>query len=126
MTKDVYFDFKHTKFVNHDVEIILGKKEALLLKLLFVKCHHVVSSHEIEYYVYQDEMASEERIRSLVRQLRAKIPHDLIETIKGQGYRIANVKPEEDLLTKSKDLSLSCGGMIPFLSTLMDYGSVLV
>lgn len=110
VSKDLYFDFKHAKFVNHGVEIILGRKEALLLKLLFMKSNYVVSSNEIEYYVYQDEMVSEERIRSLVRQLRAKIPHDLIETIKGQGYRIANIKPEEDLLTKSKDLSLSCGG----------------
>jgi len=79
----------------HEEEIVLGKKEALLLKLLFVKVHHIVSSAEIEYYVYQDEAISEERIRSLVRQLRAKIPLDLIETVKGLGYRIANTKVEE-------------------------------
>lgn len=96
VTKEIFFDFKHAKFVNHEVEIILGRKEALLLKLLFVKSHHVVSSHEIEYYVYQDEIVSEERIRSLVRQLRGKIPHDLIETVKGEGYRIANTMPEEE------------------------------
>ena len=95
VSKDVFFDFKHSKFMYHEEEIVLGKKEALLLKLLFVKVHHIVSSAEIEYYVYQDEAISEERIRSLVRQLRAKIPFDLIETVKGLGYRIANTKKEE-------------------------------
>lgn len=97
VSKEVYFDFKHSKFMNHEEEIVLGKKEALLLKLLFVKLHHIVSSSEIEYYVYQDEAVSEERIRSLVRQLRAKIPFDLIETVKGVGYRIANTKIEEEI-----------------------------
>jgi len=96
VTKEIYFDFKHAKFVNHDEEVILGRKEALLLKLLFMKSHHVVSSHEIEYYVYQDEAVSEERIRSLVRQLRAKLlPFHFIETVKGEGYRIIDTKIED-------------------------------
>lgn len=96
ITKDIYFDFKHAKFINHEEEVVLGRKEALLLKLLFMKSHHIVSSHEIEYYVYQDETVSEERIRSLVRQLRAKLlPFHFIETVKGEGYKIANSKIEE-------------------------------
>lgn len=106
ITKEIYFDFKHAKFVNHEEEIVLGRKEALLLKLLFVKCHHIVSSHEIEYYVYQDEAVSEERIRSLVRQLRSKLPHDLIETVKGEGYKIANTIPEEEKCFCDKSSSL--------------------
>lgn len=88
--KDVYFDFKHCKFVNQEHEMILGRKESLLLKFLSVKAPHCVSFPEIACYVYEDEVASEERIRSLVRQLRSKIPHDLIETVKGEGYRIVN------------------------------------
>ncbi len=114
VTKDIYFDFKHAKFVNHDEEVILGRKEALLLKLLFMKSHHVVSSHEIEYYVYQDEAVSEERIRSLVRQLRAKLlPFHFVETVKGEGYRIANVKVEEPTQTPVNTIMKFC---LPWLS----------
>lgn len=91
LSKDIYFDFKHCKFVNKEHELILGKKEALLLKILSVKAPHCVSFNKIACYVYQDEVASEERIRSLVRQLRSKIPHDLIETVKGEGYKIVNL-----------------------------------
>lgn len=91
LTQDMYVDFKHSKFMNKEEEIALGKKEALLLKLLAVKSPQLVSFPEISCYVYLDEVASEERIRSLVRQLRSKIPHDFIECIKGEGYKIINL-----------------------------------
>lgn len=91
IAQDIYFDFKNYKFVNKDEETILGKKEALLLKLLCIKSPHIVSFPEISCYVYQDEVASEERIRSLVRQLRSKMPHDLIEGVKKEGYKIADL-----------------------------------
>jgi len=114
VTKDIYFDFKHAKFINHEEEVVLGRKEALLLKLLFMKSHHIVSSHEIEYYVYQDEAVSEERIRSLVRQLRAKLlPFHFIETVKGEGYKIANSKIEETTHTSSGTIMKFC---LPWLS----------
>ena len=95
LRKDIHFDFKNCKFVNKEQEIILGKKESLLLKILSIKTPYCVSFNEIACYVYQDEVASEERIRSLVRQLRSKIPHDLIETVKGEGYKIANLTLEK-------------------------------
>lgn len=114
VSKEIYFDFKHAKFVNHDEEVILGRKEALLLKLLFMKSHHVVSSHDIEYYVYQDEAVSEERIRSLIRQLRAKLlPFHFIETVKGEGYKIANSKVEETTPSPSNTIMKFC---LPWLS----------
>jgi len=117
VTKDVYFDFKHAKFVNHDEEVILGRKEALLLKLLFMKSHHVVSSHEIEYYVYQDEAVSEERIRSLIRQLRAKLlPFHFIETVKGEGYKIIDKKIKEPSSVKEVSRSAIMSGLcLPWL-----------
>jgi len=101
LTKDIYFEFDHATFVNKDEEIFLGRKEALLLKLLFIKSPYVASCNEIACYVYQDEIASEERIRSLIRQLRAKIPLDFIETQKGEGYKIVNKKVEESIALAS-------------------------
>ncbi|WP_238585252.1 helix-turn-helix domain-containing protein [Sulfurospirillum halorespirans] len=43
-------------------------------------------------------MISQERVRSLVRQLRAKLlPFHFIETVKGEGYKIVNTKIEEEI-----------------------------
>lgn len=115
ITKDIFFDFKHAKFINHNQEVLLGKKEALLLKFLFIKSPHTVSFDEISSYIYQDEIASEERMRSLVRQLRSKIPHDLIETIKGVGYKI--VIPKEPSHEKS-DISPAVHGYMWYCMSL--------
>lgn len=88
ISKKIYFDYKNSIFVYNDSQIHLGRKEALLLKFLFVKNSHIVSFDEIIYYVYDNEIIKEERIRSLVRQLRVKLPIRIIETVKGEGYRI--------------------------------------
>jgi len=92
ISKGVYFDFKHSHIVHNEEKIHLGKKEALMLKFLFVKSPHFVSCDELIYYVYEDEIVSTERIRSLMRQTRGKLPVDLIETKRGLGYRIAKLE----------------------------------
>jgi len=58
------------------------------LKFLLVKSPCVVSFQDITYYIYRGESVNEDCIRSLVRQLRAKIPLSFIETVKGEGYRV--------------------------------------
>ena len=68
--------------------IALGKKEGLFLEILAKNAPHVVTNNELEYSIYKDENVSSDRLRSLVRQLRAKIPFDLIKTIRGVGYKI--------------------------------------
>ncbi len=93
LSKDIYFDFKNSLFVNKEEKIFLGRKESLFLKYLLAKSPHIVSFDEIVCYVYLNEVVSQERIRSLVRQLRAKLlPFHFIETVKKEGYRIINTK----------------------------------
>ncbi|MBE0496806.1 MAG: response regulator transcription factor [Campylobacterales bacterium] len=87
-SQETYFDCKHLQFIHGEEEITLGKKEALLLKFLLVKSPCVVSFADIVYYIYRGESVSEDCIRSLVRQLRGKIPLNFIETVKGEGYRV--------------------------------------
>jgi DNA-binding response OmpR family regulator len=101
LCKDVYFDFKHSLFFNHEEEISLGKKEALFLKYLLAKAPSAISFDDISSYVYLDEVVSQERIRSLVRQLRAKIPCELIETVKGVGYKMSEVSSKNGIESKN-------------------------
>lgn len=118
--KDVCFDFKNALFLFHEEKIFLGKKEALLLKYLLAKSPHVVTFDEIECYVYLNEVISQERVRSLVRQLRAKLlPLHLIETVKGEGYKIVKTKIEEELDEGGRvDLVKFCLPLLP----LGEYG----
>lgn len=97
LSRDVCFDFKNALFIHNEEKIFLGKKEALFLKYMLAKSPHVVTFEEIECYVYHNEVISQERVRSLVRQLRTKLlPFHLIETVKGEGYKIVNTKIEEE------------------------------
>jgi len=90
MDKGICFDFKKRMFLFNEVHIALGKKEALLLKCLFLKIHGVTTCDEIIAFVYENEIVSNERIRALVKQLRDKLPYDLIRTFHGKGYQIVN------------------------------------
>lgn len=101
LCKDVYFDFKNSAFINHEEEISLGKKEALFIKYLLAKAPAIISFDDIASYVYLDEVVTQERIRSLVRQLRAKIPCNLIETVKGEGYKVSKTTIGKDFHTSS-------------------------
>lgn len=96
VSKDLSIDIKHS-MINYGEETIhLGRKEALFLKFLFVKSPHYVSCEELAYYIYDNEVVSSERIRSLVRQTREKLPIDIVETKRGEGYRIVNLNHQTD------------------------------
>ncbi len=88
ISNEIYFNYKVRKFYYKEKEILLGKKESRLLKLLFMKAPSIVSFEDINYYVYIDNMISQEKVRSLVKEVRKKIIIDLIKTKKGEGYSI--------------------------------------
>jgi len=116
ISKDVSFDFKNALFIHEEEKTFLGKKEALFLKYLLAKSPHVVSFDEIECYVYHNEVISQERVRSLVRQLRAKLlPFHFIETVKGEGYKIVNTKIEEAMQSISKTIVKLCLPCVPLV-----------
>lgn len=98
LTKEIYFDYRESTFVYEDQKTHLGRKEALLLKLLLLQFPCYASYKEIEYYVYLDEVVTQESIRSLVRQLRNKLPCNMIETVTSKGYKITNVAKEHFLI----------------------------
>lgn len=86
---DIYLDCKKRVLMCKKEEVLLGKKETLLLKCLFLKLHSVTTCEEIIAFVYENEIVSHERIRALMKQLRDKLPCDLIKTVHGRGYQIA-------------------------------------
>ncbi|WP_024956010.1 response regulator transcription factor [Sulfurospirillum arcachonense] len=93
LNNGMHFDFKKATFVSNEEYIFLGKKEALLLKFLFVKSPGIATYSEILAYVYHNEIILEARVRALVNQLRNKLPVNLIHTVKGKGYQLLSKKP---------------------------------
>jgi len=81
-TKSLY---KGTKYVK------LSKKETLFLELLikdYEDGNLIVSYENIKNNLW-DETVSDERLRTFIRRFRDKTSKELLENLKGQGYKIS-------------------------------------
>ncbi|UFH60017.1 response regulator transcription factor [Sulfurovum mangrovi] len=82
-----YYDGKR-KVVEKESEIIkLTRKEIALLELLLQHKHATVSIEQIEHSVWE-EPASSDAIRMVIAGIRKKLYPEVIENIKGVGYRL--------------------------------------
>ena len=80
---------KDSLCVRKEGEVIyLGKKESQLLEILCKNSSHVVTYDEIDHHLYKNETLSQDRIISLVRKIRAKIPTICLKNVRGTGYKV--------------------------------------
>jgi len=88
---DCVWDNKSKTLFCSDESIILTKRELKLFELLVTKAGIPCNEDEIFFYVWGDEIdrtITNSSIRTLVKNLRKKIPKDLIKNQYGVGYKI--------------------------------------
>lgn len=91
ITNNCIFDTFNKTLVNENKIVKLSKNELKFLELLCQNSNRVVSYEEIENAIWYDSYMSEDAIRSLVRNLRRKLPKDSLNNIARVGYRISIV-----------------------------------
>ena len=69
-------------------EIKLAKKEILLFNLFAKNLNKVISFEQIEQYVWEGDLTTNENIRALIKRLRKKLPKDTIVSQGGIGYKL--------------------------------------
>jgi len=69
-------------------KVKLTKKENAFLKLLVAQLGSVVSFEQAMNYVWDDNGATENSVRTLVWRLRNKLPTDVVKNASGIGYYI--------------------------------------
>ena len=79
MEKEKLFDEKNE-------EIKLAKKEILLFNLFAKNLEKVITFEQIEQYVWEGDLTTNENIRALIKRLRKKLPNDTIISQGGMGY----------------------------------------
>lgn len=79
------FDKKELFFKNEN--IILNKKEMLFFEVLIKNQNRVTTYEELQEEVWGDDVMTDSALRSLVRNLRKKLPTDIIINLSGLGYR---------------------------------------
>lgn len=82
-----YYNLKERRLYVDEKIIKLDFHERELLELLLRNHHRTVTYAEMEKQVWKNNMSSA-AVRSLVRNLRMKLPPDVIENISKVGYKV--------------------------------------
>ena len=84
------YDLDHKVLTHNNKEIHLTKKEIIFLELLLENKNRVVSYDELQTKVWEDDVMTDGALKSLIRNMRNKLPKDYIKNLSGIGYRIAD------------------------------------
>lgn len=85
---DYTYDFNQKNLKYKDTIITLTKKEILFLELLFVHSNRIIIYEELQESIWSNTIMTDNAIRSLVRNLRSKLPEDFIVNLSGIGYKL--------------------------------------
>ena len=88
LDENSYFDTFNKNLVIKYVLIKLRAKEILFLELLIKNKNRYVSYEEIENYVWDESVMTKDALKTLVKNLKTKIPKDLILNLTNSGYKI--------------------------------------
>jgi two-component system, OmpR family, response regulator VanR len=83
-----YFDTFNKNLISNDEIIKLRAKELVFLELLIKNKNRYVSYEEIENYVWNDNVMTKVALKTIVKNIKIKIPKDLIQNLTNSGYKI--------------------------------------
>ena len=86
-----HLDIKMNEIYYKNEKVKLTKKENAFLHLLVAKLGTVINFNEALEYVWKENGATENSVRTLVWRLRNKLPTDIIKNASGVGYYIEEV-----------------------------------
>ncbi len=84
------YDFDNKLLTCKDEEIPLNKKEIIFFELLLQNRHRVVTYEELQEYIWQDDVMTDCALKSLIRNIRNKLPKEYIKNLSGVGYRLVD------------------------------------
>ncbi|KLE08191.1 regulator [Aliarcobacter butzleri L355] len=85
---NLIFDMYNLNLVYNNEIIKLRTKEIHFLYLLLKNKNRYVTYFEIENFVWQDDVMTKDALKSLVKNIKKKIPTNLIINLTGTGYKI--------------------------------------
>lgn len=88
LSKNVFFDRYNQTLFDQGEMISLRTKELLLLNLLLKYKNRYVTYSEIENYVWRESVMSTDALKTLIKNLKAKLPPNLISNLSGTGYKV--------------------------------------
>jgi len=87
---DCYFDVQLYKLFYKKEEILLRKREIEFLILLYK--NKILNYEQIEEYIWKDKSMSMSALKTFIKELRQKLPLELIHNIPQTGYKLEDFK----------------------------------
>lgn len=88
LSENSYFDrYNQTLVVDNELVKLRTKEIALFTLLLRYKNRYVTYS-EIEHIVWQESVMTKDALKTLIKNLKAKLPENCISNLTGTGYKL--------------------------------------
>jgi len=81
------YDFDNKELKYKESSVTLNKKEMLFFETLITNQNRITYYGELQERVWDDDVMTDSALRSLVRNLRKKLPTEIIYNLSGVGYK---------------------------------------
>ena len=88
LDENTFFDMFNKNLVVNGEIVKLRVKELAFLELLLKNKNRYVSYREIENFVWDDSVMTKDALKTLVKNIKIKIPKNLILNLTNSGYKI--------------------------------------
>lgn len=83
-----YFDNQKKILMKESSEIALRKKEMQILEFFINKAEQIISYETLQNEIWEDEVMTENSIRSQIRNIRQKTHSKIFSNVSGVGYKL--------------------------------------
>ncbi len=90
LNEDISIDFNSMQILYKHNKARITNREKLFLKLLYKNKNYITTYQDIQDSVWQNDIMSQNSLKTFVKVLRKKFSIDIIENISGVGYRFCN------------------------------------
>jgi DNA-binding response OmpR family regulator len=91
ISKNIFLDLDNNQLIYNEQNINLRKKEKHFLELLYNNKNKIVNYDMIEEYVWANKFMTQNALKVFIKELRKKLPINIIENIINEGYKIKNL-----------------------------------
>jgi len=92
LCKDLVLDLQKRELVYKDDEVVfLRKREKEFLQMLFERKDSIVTYDQIEQELWIDKEMTNHALKSFIKDLRAKLPINVIKNVPQEGYTLAKI-----------------------------------
>ncbi|MGA1933359.1 response regulator transcription factor [Arcobacter sp. YIC-464] len=92
LCEDLLLDIQKRELIYKEEEIIfLRKREKDFLQILFEKKDSILTYEQIELELWQDKHMTSHALKSFIKDLRHKLPVNVIKNVPQEGYTLAKI-----------------------------------